>query len=206
MCTLITVTHDQYVSGVSQRIYDDAVRNNDGWSLLLTGPKGPITLLRTLDFTQVTDALDGRWDRMFLHSRMATQGAATVPNIHGWIVDGVCIMHNGGLRAPEAIRCDVDSQAIGVWIRNGGIDYALRRLREESFANVFLIDMESGMYVVNRSVVGSLYTDGFGNYSTYPIDDVDILQQVPGRTVDIHDFLENQRAFAPYHRQAWEVG
>jgi hypothetical protein len=169
VCTIITVSRDLYTRDVWRRIREDATRNNDGWSLLLTGPKGPTTLLRSMDFQQIEDALDGRWDRMFLHSRMATQGEPSVANAHGWVVDGVCVMHNGGLRAPEALKCDVDSQAICLWIRQGGMDYALKRLKSEFFANVFMIDMDSGIYVVHRSSIGSLYTDGYGNYSTNAI-------------------------------------
>jgi predicted glutamine amidotransferase len=188
VCTLLTVSRDLYDQDVVGRILDDAVRNDDGWALLLADEMGAYSLIRTKEIAQVLAALRSpRWQRMFLHARMATQGAPTVPNIHGWVVDDVCVMHNGCLRAAEAQLCAVDSQAIGVWIRRQGIDYALARLKDELFANVFLIDLEANMYIVHRSTIGSLYTDGQGNYSTYPVGNIAL--SVEDYSVDCHDLL-----------------
>jgi predicted glutamine amidotransferase len=109
-----------------------------------------------------------RWDRMFLHCRFATQGDPTLDNTHGWANNGVFFMHNGVLMNPEAYRYNVDSQLIGGWLFDG-VDHTLEQLQKESYANVFLIDTNSGYYCVSRSEVGTLFTDWQGNYSSNPV-------------------------------------
>lgn len=167
MCTLLTVSSEFFSRALEQRILDDAQHNPDGFSLLLTAEEGTHTLIRTMDVSLVLSVLrSASWDRMFLHSRFATQGSVGLENTHGWENDGVFYFHNGCLSAPESIGLPVDSQAIGLWLNEGGIEHAMERLALEPFANVFMVDTQTGFYTICRSTSGSLHTDGQGNFST----------------------------------------
>jgi hypothetical protein len=112
-------------------------------------------------------------------------------------------MHNGVLRAAEAQRCDVDSQAIGLWLRQGGMDFALKKLRGETFANVFLVDLNSNFFLVHRSVTGTLYTDGRGNYSTNPVGDVALTVQP--WSWDCHEIVSSFRLFPKTHADRRDI-
>jgi hypothetical protein len=192
MCTIMTVSRDVWSDDIEEQIWRDASRNQDGWALLLTDRLGASSLVRTMELQVALAALrTNRWQRMFLHARMATQGRSNVQNTHGWITTDVCVMHNGVLRSPEARGMPVDSMAINTWLERDGIDHALARLRGEPFANVFLIDLVGKFYVVSRSSVGYLYTDGFGNYSTNPVGDIALT--VSDHSVDCHDFMVDER-------------
>lgn len=170
MCTLLTVSRDKYNEAIQNRIVADAKSNQDGFGLLLINEQGAEHVLRTLDVDLVLGVLNAvKWTRMFLHSRFATQGAPVLANTHGWDEGSVFYMHNGCIYTSEAKKYAVDSQVIGQWVRDGGVDLALERLLDERFANVFLIDTQKSMYIVHRSESGSLYTDGEGNYSTHDV-------------------------------------
>jgi hypothetical protein len=171
MCTLLTLSREIYErmpGAVNQRIISDAKSNRDGYSLVLVSKGRENSIVRTMSPDLVLSLLAVLdWDRFFLHSRMATQGAVDVVNTHGWASrNGVLFMHNGCLRNKNAAKYPVDSQLIGRWLDEGGLKVALRELKEETFANVFFIDTMNKTYVVARSQGGTLYTDAKGNYST----------------------------------------
>jgi len=173
MCTILTVSSEFFSRALEQRILMDGENNSDGFSLLLVSDDGAHTIIRTMDVQTALMVLrSADWSRMLLHSRYATQGSVGLVNTHGWEATGVFYFHNGCLSAPEAQSLPVDSQAIGVWLAQAGVDYALQRLATETFANVFLVDVTTGLYTVSRSLSGSLYSDGHGNFSTQPFGTV----------------------------------
>jgi len=168
MCTIITITRDLYTSEAIETIISDSLSNFDGWSLLLTNTDGElITSIRTLNIDTLWGLLDLEpWGRMFLHARYATGGSeVNLANTHGWESNGVFYMHNGCIQSKQAARLPVDSLQIGKWL-SMDLTYALDRLYDESFANVFFIDPADGTYWVHRSSHNTLFTDGCGNYST----------------------------------------
>lgn len=180
MCTLLTLSAEKWSREAEARIKQDAEWNPDGFSLLLVTPDGAHSQLRAMDIETILLLLRNvEWSRFFLHSRYATQGEVRLDTTHGWAEEGVFYQHNGCLSSPDARAYEVDSQAIGAWLFEGGVEFALGRLRDEKFANVFLIDVVAGFYAVSRSVAGSLFTDGDGNYSTHPVGDV-CLSVMPG--------------------------
>ena len=183
MCTLLTVSAGLWSRALENHIRRDAENNPHGFSLLLLSEYGAETILRSMDINVILSTLrNSEWTRMFLHSRYATQGSVRLDNTHGWSEDGVFYMHNGCLTSKDSWSYEVDSQAIGEWIKYGGIDRALAELRSEMFANVFMIDVNDEYFVVSKSASGSLYTDGQGNYATVPFADI-CSPVVPG-TVD----------------------
>lgn len=180
MCTLLTIGADQWSRAMERHIQNDAMHNPHGFALLLLAEGGARTVLRTMDIEPILSLLrNTEWERMFLHSRWATQGSVRLDNTHGWSDDGVFYMHNGCLMSMDADSYPVDSQAIGEWLREGGVDYAIQNLKGEAFANVFMVDLEGGYYAVNRSQHGALYTDGFGNYATTAVGDISV-EVMPG--------------------------
>ncbi len=173
MCTLLTIGADQWNRDMEIHVQMDAISNPHGFALLLLDSKGMRTILRSMEIEPILSLLRNMpWERMFLHSRWATQGSIGLDNTHGWHADGVFYMHNGCLSSPDAHKYPVDSQAIGEWIESGGVPQAVQMLRRETFANVFMVDLEVGDYTVYRSTSGSLFTDGLGNYSTNPVGDI----------------------------------
>lgn len=175
MCTILTVNSAFYSRGLERRILADAAGNNHGFSLLLTDENGALLALRSMDIDPIIALIRAtKWERLFLHSRWATQGEVSLANTHGWQSDAVFYFHNGSLMSDDAYVYPVDSQAIGQWIVEGGIGGALEKLRDEPFANVFMVDTEAGYYTVSRGTAGSLYTDGNGNYSTNAFDAIKV--------------------------------
>jgi hypothetical protein len=180
MCTLLTIGAEQWSRAMENHIKDDAFHNPHGFALLLLNKHGARTILRSMDIEPILALLrNSDWERMFLHSRWATQGSVRLDNTHGWSDDGVFYMHNGCLMSKDGDSYPVDSQAIGEWIRHGGVDRALQNLQMEMFANVFMVDLDGGYYAVNRSMHGTLFTDGMGNYATNPIGSIS-MDVVPG--------------------------
>lgn len=171
MCTILTVSSAFYSRGLERRILEDAKGNGHGFALLLTDEKGALLSLRSMDIEPILALIRSvPWERLFLHSRWATQGQISLTNTHGWQSDSVFYFHNGCLTSKDAYNWPVDSQAIGQWVSEGGVAGALEKLKSEAFANVFLVDADKGYYSVSRGTGGSLYTDGNGNYSTNPFD------------------------------------
>lgn len=195
MCTLTTISIDQYTTNVINQIISDARSNYDGYGLVLMGDSGEVlTILRTLDIDPILTALDiFDWSRMFLHSRFATQGETNILNTHGWSAGRYLYMHNGSLSDPLAYDLPVDSLLIGKWLELG-LDVALDQLSKQSFANVFIIDTETGDYHVSRSVGGQLHTDGAGSYSTNPVDTI---------TTPVEPGVETHGETCLYYKSDW---
>jgi hypothetical protein len=190
MCTLLTVSADKYNRALESHIRRDARNNPDGFACLLLDANGHHTIVRSMSIETILTMLrNAPWERMFLHSRYATQGEVRLDNTHGWAEQGTFYMHNGCLQSRDADVYEVDSQAIGGWLIAGGMEYALQQLRSEQFANVFMVDLISGYYAVTKSAYGSLFTDGRGNYATNPIGDIAV-PAVPG-SVDFWWYSES---------------
>jgi hypothetical protein len=176
MCTIFTCDNKtfyknkQTMTEFRNRIWKDAQTNDDGQSLVMIYDGAVTAQLRSMDPQLIIDLIDmAEWDRIFVHSRLATQGEVALHNTHGWFAQGVYYMHNGFISAAEANLYEVDSQAIGHWLRRGGVTNALGQLRKENYANVLMIDPSEWSYYMSRSRSGSLYTDGEGNFSTNAI-------------------------------------
>lgn len=181
MCTIMTVDRRTFVldpEAFLKQVLSDQRHNDDGSGLLLYNPKASagseFSLIRTFDVAHVFTILKhGEWERFWLHNRWATQGAVSVDNIHMWSMRGVYFCHNGMLRTEPSQKTPVDSMAIGHWLRDlqigGTIDHIIKR---ESYANVLLVDTRAKAYYAVRCSGGSLYTDGFGNYSSHQVSDL----------------------------------
>lgn len=189
MCTVLTVSVNHYSDKLVGHILRDAANNSHGFALVLIDENGSASLIRSLEISVILAALKfSPWERMFLHSRWATQGEISLANTHGWEASGYIYMHNGCLWDPEATNYAVDSQLIGAWIDTGGVDYALDCLQQEPYANVLIVDPEHETYYMSRSKMGSLYTDWEGNYSTNPFGRIKF--QVPDDTTQAHWTLD----------------
>jgi predicted glutamine amidotransferase len=163
-----------------QQIQDDALYNNDGWSVVLLGKKPEDTVIsQSLDLESILTVVENtKWERMFFHARLSTTSTAGIFGCHNFTTVGDgrkanvkkgfwIVQHNGILRSPESREYLVDSMYIAEVVRQHGIEAAKAYLTtNEEYANVFLVNPETGMYVVTRSVTNSLYTDNMGNYST----------------------------------------
>ncbi len=195
MCTLLTVSAEKYTAEVARQMIEDARGNPHGFSLVLVRNNKASTVVRTMDFRVIFETLDNtRWDRFFLHCRFATQGSVQLTNTHGWDYADVFVMHNGVLFGPDADRFSVDSMAIGQWVCDGGIEHALDKLREQPFANVFMIDSTENVYVVHHTSAGSLYTDYEGNYSTHAVGDIKF--PTPDQYFDVQYFNDTTKTAA----------
>jgi hypothetical protein len=176
-----------YNSKIVQRIRSDSIYNGDGFTLMLVNDFGVPMQLRTMDIRAVYALLDEiPWRRMFLHSRAATQGSRTLENTHGWVTkDGTYYMHNGILQNAHSKSFAVDSQWIGHQLERRDINGAIKALQSEPYANVFFIHPASSWYCVYRSEVGTLFTDGRGNYSSSRVGKINKL--VPDYSWETHD-------------------
>lgn len=173
MCTLLTVSSSQWNKALESHIRSDARSNPDGFACLLTDMDGAHTLVRSMNIEVILTVLrNSDWERMFLHTRYATTGETRLDNTHGWESNGAVYFHNGKLQSRDADGLAVDSQAIGLWLSRHGLPETIERLQQEPFANVFIVDLDTGIYTVFRSATGSLYTDGSGSYSTKPFGDI----------------------------------
>lgn len=178
MCTILTVDCNTFSKSKDEfvdLVYQDYASNPDGSALLLYSEIFGFTSLRTMDIESIINVLAlTQWDRFWLHQRFATQGEASIDNVHGWSAKGIHFMHNGCLYSKRAKFLPVDSMLIGHWLKDGGANGALFKLEREYFANVFLIDTKELEYYVSRSFGGSLFTDGSGNYSTHKVSAIDV--------------------------------
>ena len=106
-------------------------------------------------------------------------------NTHFWNEGKFFYCHNGSFPIKEAKEFDVDSQIIGKKINESGPWGAVEFCQKASFANVFIVNIESGEVFFSRSKANTVFTDGFGQYSTTLVEDVcDVL--VPLNTVHMH--------------------
>jgi hypothetical protein len=201
MCTILCVPGTIDRAALLARLRADATYNSDGVSILTIDASGSPTRIQSLDLAAAESHLYyGEWERAWIHMRAATQGAARLSNVHAWSEttpegEEIVVMHNGILRAAESSRFDVDSQLILAWLRREGLDETTEKLQGEPFANVFLVNLTDGYFVLSRSQSGSLYTDGEGAYSTNPV--ADITQPVAHQTVRYHWFRDEEYADVP---------
>lgn len=167
MCTIMTVDKDSYTDDVFAQIKADARYNDDGWSLALISNGGVRDVIHTMSLPVIQAALDNEdWDRMFLHARAATgMSDINVLNSHGFRSYPYLIFHNGFIMNSEN-HLPVDSEQIGIWLDTLGEAGCLQKLYSEGFANVMLLNVKTGDYLIHRSKTGTLFTDGDGNYST----------------------------------------
>lgn len=168
MCTILTADNTIDRKELVDRIYNDSFSNPDGFALLMIQANGKPLFVQSLDIEPIVSLVEySEFSRVFIHTRYATQGKSALQNCHGWNANGTYVFHNGSIYSRIAEKFTVDSEAIRYWLENYGIDETIDRLIDESFANVFLVDIENGQYIVHRSRTGSLFTDGNGNYSTH---------------------------------------
>lgn len=173
MCTIITANSTIDRFKLIDQIRSDSVGNSDGFACLMILDNAMPVFMRTLDvepICQLIMALD--YSRVFIHTRFATQGSVNLENTHGWNNGGQYVFHNGSIQSFTGKQFDVDSMAIRHWLEFDGVDGTIDRLINEPFANVFIVDIDEGNYIVHRSRAGSLFTDGNGNYSTNPFAEI----------------------------------
>jgi predicted glutamine amidotransferase len=163
-----------------EQVTKDWLGNSDGASLVFLDGNNPDlnTVLRTMNCFALLQNIKSLMKlasdeaRIFLHLRAATTWTTGVAYTHAFDdLDGVFYMHNGMIKNPAGLA--VDSFRLVAEFRHGSRDLLERLTKEnESFANIFRIDSNSYEYSVIRLVVGSLYTDGKGNFSTHAISNI----------------------------------
>ena len=178
MCTIMTFNQEAFrlhSIEILKRIELDELCNPQGISLVIqrrTGfdqfnSFGNAAAIGTIDALLASEFV-----RFWLHTRMATTKHVGLNFTHGFRgPDHLTIMHNGILRSPTARRQTVDSFALTSLIRDFG-ETALKATLEasnETYANIFVINTNTGKYRVIRLQTGNLHTDGQGNYSTNPV-------------------------------------
>lgn len=183
MCTIITADRaafDKNMADFIDRIQDDAKYNGHGFSLILAGKRADeVSVMRALNVELVISALIGSdWERFWFHSRHATGGTRGLSGCHAFHArhKGVdwYVMHNGVLRHPESNHFNVDSEWIASLITRYGPDAALHTvMKNESFANCFVVAPAEGKWYMLRVDTGSLNVSEDGqNYSTNKISGV----------------------------------
>ncbi len=195
MCTMLTVSrefYNQHTKAVTARIMHDSIYNNDGFSLMLMSDFGEdTTLLRSMSVSLVLDVIQQAMEnqtveRFWLHSRLATTGYVGINGCHGFAAGDWTVFHNGILSRPESYGFAVDSELIAFEIESGGIEAAIRALQaHETYANVFMVNNQTGEFKVIRNTVGTLFMDGDGNFSTVAMPGI----RVPVVCNTRHDFL-----------------
>jgi hypothetical protein len=183
MCTILTLDRDTFLADrreVTSRILRDAQNNSDGLSLIAVDPFAPTTnfSMNCMAVGHVLNLIDmffsssSEYSRIWLHLRAATTDFVGIPFNHGFTDSrGTMIQHNGVVYNYRDLGVDSfnlsDYRTDCAHKFRDDLDTALER-----FANVFLIRPEKSTYGVVHMVVGSLHTDGQGNYSTHPVADI----------------------------------
>lgn len=178
MCTILTfdkLSYDTNPDVFLGRLLVDSYINSDGFSALVLGvDETQQHLIRSMNYESfekqleaILDSVD--WTRAWVHCRAATTGFVGINGCHGFAAERFSVFHNGVLTSPGASFFAVDSELIAESLAYDGLDFTLTWLKTEAFANVFIVDTETGEYAVSRSITGNLFTDGKGNYSTNPI-------------------------------------
>ena len=212
MCTIMTfdrLTFDANRTLIEDQIDSDARCNPDGFSLILMGDYDTDhVVLHAMDIDPLTTLLRTcDWRRMWLHCRLATGTGVDIHGTHafrargGWLV-----MHNGILTAESGTREHVDSEAIVKSIEAIGAEGTVTWLQFfEPYANVFLVNLNSGKWYMTRSQSGMLYTDSRFNYSTNEIQPL-LTLPVKSHTWEEHDeditSLMDTKYFQPYSGDA----
>lgn len=194
MCTLYTFDRKFYnenKSDVVQQIIEDSLYNSEGCSMLMLGSdETDSTLIRTMNVDLLLDVLETQFkdlkaQRCWIHLRMATTAFVGLNGCHGFAGKNYSVFHNGVLARPESEKFNVDSELIAHDIQFSGIKRALDNLAYDTYANVLLVNNETGIYHVTRRTGGTLFTDGEGNYSTNELGA--ICQAVPDNSQTTHD-------------------
>lgn len=200
MCTIMSFAKAKYTPEVRAQIVTDSVRNDDGWSLVLAKEGEFTQILRTSNLDDALRQLDlAEWDRFWLHSRLATGWKKGVSYTHCWTShSGRWVwMHNGFIQAKGSSTYPVDSQAIGVWLDTGGMDLAKAMLKNERYANVFILDTDERKWTVWRSEVGVLWTDGEGNYSSSQVSG--LMVETPKDSTVTYELPNKKKYVQPHH-------
>lgn len=208
MCTIITVSRAFFEANkqdVLNRINSDGVSNDDGWGLVLLGDRPANTIsVKSLELDTIKHLIENtKWNRMFLHARFSTTSTKGIFGCHNFTTVGNglkenvkngswIVQHNGILKSKESNNYLVDSMYIPEVLRLHGLRATKGYLTSnENYANVFLINPQSGMYVVTRASSGSLHTDGNGNYSTGVIGPIN--SPVPHNSATDHFHLWSRK-------------
>ena len=189
MCTIMTFDYDTFKANsaaIELQIRDDALFNNDGWSLLINGDEP--TLLKTLSLELVLKMLNATtFNRFWLHSRYATTRAHGLVHTHGFSGGDWLVFHNGVLTSDESRAFPVDSQLIAARVQELGALPGLQSLSHERYLNAFVVNTNTGQWYVSRHVTNDLFTDGACNYSTNQIPTVGCVQLVADNTITAHN-------------------
>lgn len=223
MCTLLTFTKeffDKNPTAVLATLTSDSKFNCDGFGIVTMGERDTdATVTKAKSLAGIETVLYyGEWKRVWIHCRASTTTNETVGDCHpfeAYDQDGRCwwVMHNGILSGYGSDNYRVDSQLISDIISRYGIQAALGHLWEhQSFANVMIINPESGDWYVHRSTGGQLHTDGKGNYSTHTcgpilqsvkdnyckrhLEDLEIAKPAVVHYKSYQEWLENKHAEA----------
>jgi hypothetical protein len=187
---------------IRDQIKEDAMSNGHGWSLLGIDPRVPdnnvqlnvMTLKPVLAMIDAFFASASDDARVFLHARYATTEHVGIAYCHGFPdYSGRIIMHNGIISNKDGYHIDS--------YRLAAIPDEIDEIRgfldrhNDQYVNAFVIEPNIGLYTVIRRSIGSLYTDGCGNYSTNPVSAM--RTKVKHNTVEIHDLdlVENDSQY-----------
>lgn len=201
MCTILTVDYATFSANreaIIARIKSDAIRNCDGYSLVMTRKEGSLSL-NSMDINTVVATIDAiNFERVWLHSRAATGTDIGVAYTHNFRTkDGILIQHNGIVGNPDGLP--VDSMRIAQLVDMLGLDHAIDFLSSsgETFFNTFFIEPEHGSYTVVRLSSGTLFMDGKGNYSTNPIDGIVNIPVSAGHWESYPDCIAKPQVISP---------
>ena len=162
-------------------ILSDATYNNEGWSLLAVDTDNPKLNMRlaTMQIGPIVAAIESWFlsssevARIFLHARAATTSSVGIAYNHVFCNKrGTIIMHNGVIDNVADYSVDSFNLANSVLEADGKHVLADLLGKQETFANLFLINPDEGLYSVVRLTTGRLYTDGNGNYSTNVLETI----------------------------------
>lgn len=178
MCTILTIDRNFWILNRHETIatiLSDATYNSEGWSLLAVDAKNSKLDMRlaTMQIGPIIAAIESWFlsssevARIFLHARAATTSSVGIAYNHVFCNKrGTIIMHNGVIDNVADYAVDSFNLANSVLEADGGQVLADLLSKQETFANLFLINPDEGLYSVVRLTTGRLYTDGSGNYST----------------------------------------
>lgn len=180
MCTIMTISSKFFndnESAVTNTIYSDNNRNDDGMALLCMGDdENKDLLVKSFDCSLIVSlvskfAQEQPMGRIFLHQRAATTQHIGVSYCHGFDDRrGTYYMHNGIISNDG--RKAVDSfNLINMGDNVTNVFNKLNRIGE-NFANVFVVNTTSKKYGVIKMLSGSLHTDKEGNFSTNAIANI----------------------------------
>ena len=172
MCSIITIDTSSYYlnkTEFKQNLIQEQKSNPHGYAaIFMADDEKNDGMIRTMNFPALLDFIDRCFNnegRIFIHLRYATTKHIGLAFTHGFGAtnSGQFIMHNGILTNYDDLK--VDSFMLESFESPDDAFDTLNHLNE-TYANVFWIDLETREYSVFRLKTGSLYTDNNGNYST----------------------------------------